>query len=227
VDIDRSSGARGSRSFEQEVLATLESGYDDLDARLGLRPGRSIRVVVYDPAAFDAAYAGLFRFPAAGFTGDAIHVRGDVQVTAELVRVLHHELVHAALAADAPSAPIPGWLNEGLAEWFSARAAGQRLPSAGEWAALERAHAAGALPPLAALASPSFGGLGPRDAALAYLESFAFVAWLAARHGERALRDGVRDFVRTGDLERALRRQLGTDLARAEAQFRAELGGAR
>ena len=121
VDIDRSSGFRGSRRFEQQVLAILEQAYVQLDHFLGLRPERPISVVVLDPRIYDATYGGLFRFSSAGFYGDKIHVRGDVVVSDKLARTLHHELVHAALDAVAPSLVVPAWFNEGSAVWFEAR----------------------------------------------------------------------------------------------------------
>ena len=67
VDIDESGGLRGSRRFEQQVLAELESAYDRLDDLLGLRPRRKLDVFVYDAAIFDARFTGRFRFQAAGF----------------------------------------------------------------------------------------------------------------------------------------------------------------
>jgi protein SCO1/2 len=127
VAIDESSGLRGSRRFEQLVLAELESAYDRLHALLGLEPPRPIEVVIYDPAIFDRQFAGLFRFSAAGFYAGVIRVRGDTVLGVPLSRVLHHELVHAALDAAMPSTALPAWLNEGLAEWFEARASGKHL----------------------------------------------------------------------------------------------------
>ncbi len=76
VDLDESAGIRGSRHFEQQVLRELESAYDRLDSILKLRPERKIDVYVWDPGIFDERFAGLFRFPAAGFYGSAIHIRG-------------------------------------------------------------------------------------------------------------------------------------------------------
>ena len=46
VDIDETGGLRGSRRFEQQVLESLEKGYDQLDRYLGLRPPRKLEVVV-------------------------------------------------------------------------------------------------------------------------------------------------------------------------------------
>src|SRR5262245_122167 len=91
VAIDETGGFHGSRRFEEQVLAELERAYDELDRWLGLRPQRKIAVVVYDPARFDAAFAGQFRFPAAGFYEGVVRVRGDTRLTEHLARVLPHE----------------------------------------------------------------------------------------------------------------------------------------
>jgi hypothetical protein len=226
VDIDQTHGLRGSRRFEDQVLGVLESAYDELDQRLGLRPRRPLTVVVYDPGVFDARFVGLFRFPIAGFYGGTIHVRGDDRVTESLFRVLHHELVHAAFDALAPSLALPAWCNEGLAEWFEARAAGLRSLGGGERAALAQVARAGGLFRLAELGARGFAGLGPADARVAYLQSHAFFDFLARRYGERRLRDLVVELLRTGDLARSFRRTYRADLAALEESFRAELSGA-
>ena len=62
----------------------------------------------------------------AGFYQGAVRVRGDVELTSHLSRVLHHELVHAAIDFASPSYRPPAWVNEGVAEWFENRATGKR-----------------------------------------------------------------------------------------------------
>jgi hypothetical protein len=223
VDIDETGGLRGSRRFEQDVLASLEEGYDALDRYLGLRPSRKLEVVVYDPAIFDRQFAGLFRFAAAGFYSGTIHVRGGARLDERLSRVLHHELVHAAFDAAAPSMVFPGWFNEGLAEWFEARTHGKRLLSAGELAALQRGARAGQLHGFAALGVASFGRLSPPEARLAYLQSYGLMEYLSRRSGERSLRELSAEVLRTGDLPRALRRVFRADLRALESGFFAEL----
>ncbi len=179
VDIDRTSGFRGSRRFENSILEVLESSYRRLDELLGMRPDRPITVVIYDPDVFDARFAGLFRFPAAGFYGDSIHIRGDTQVTTKLVAVLHHELVHAAFGQAAPSLVVPAWLNEGIAEWFEARALGKRQLSRHERASLGARSQGGSLYALSELSTPSLGHLPPGAASAAYLQSYAFIDFLS------------------------------------------------
>ncbi|MHA7836405.1 MAG: peptidase MA family metallohydrolase, partial [bacterium] len=224
VDLDERGGLRGSRRFEQEVLGVLESAYDRLDDLLGLRPERKLVVYLWDPELFDQRYAGLFRFPAAGFYGGAIHVRAGRSVSSQLVAVLHHELVHAAFDSEAPRVRLPAWMNEGIAEWFEARALGRRDLSHGQRLALVRAGRAGALLPLSALSMPSLGGLEPQAAALAYLQSYGFVQHLVSEHGERKLEAFWSAVLRSGSLARGARRAYRSDLEELEADFRASLG---
>jgi hypothetical protein len=224
VDIDRSSGFHGSRRFEQQVLAELERAYDDLDGYLGLRPPRRIEVVIYDAAVFDQQFAGAFRFAAAGFYHGVIRIRGVTQLDVPLARVLHHELVHAALDAAAPSYRPPAWLNEGLAEWFEARAQGSRTLSGAERGALIEARRLGVLFPLGALSTPALGHLDPDAARLAYLQSFGMVDFLVRQKGERSLRELCDGLMRTLDLDRTLRRVYRANLNELEARFLDELG---
>jgi hypothetical protein len=219
VDIDRASGWRGSVQFERDLLETLELAHDRLDQLLGLRPPRPITVMVYDPAIFDAQFAGLFRFAAAGFYGGDIRIRGDTRVTVSLERVLHHELVHAAFDSTAPSFVLPGWVNEGVAEWFEARSLGKRRLSGRESAYLVNAAQHGSLLPLASLSAPSFAHLGPERAGMAYLQSYALIEHLVRRHGEADLRRFCMELVRSRDLTRSLARIFKTDLGKLERDF--------
>lgn len=223
VDIDESGGFHGSRRFEQNVLEELERAYDALEQLLGLRPPRRIEVVIYDPGVFDANFRGRFRFAAAGFYHGVIRIRGTTEMSVYLRRVLHHELLHAALDAAAPSLVFPGWVNEGLAEWFEARALGKRGLAGGEWQALQQAARSRALFSYASLASPSFGYLDQQRAGIAYLQSYGLIDHLARRHGERKLPQFVDALIRSRNLDRSLERVYRADLATLEGRFFAEL----
>lgn len=223
VAIHETGGFRGSRRFEQGVLQVLEDAHRSLEAFLGLRPARRIEVVIYDPSVFDSQFGGLFRFPAAGFYAGVIRVRGASWIDEPLSRVLHHELVHAALHMASPSLLLPGWLNEGLAEWFEARTTGKRGLDAWEEAALGGTARAGRLFALEQLAAPSFQGFGPEGARLAYLQSYAFMEFLARSYGEATLARLAKQLVEGRDEERAFRRVFRRDLARLEERFLAEL----
>jgi hypothetical protein len=223
VDIDEKGGLRGSRRFEQQVLAELEGAHERLDEWLGLSPPRRIQVVVYDPGVFDASFGRSFAFQAAGFFNGAIHIRGATALSAQLARVLHHELVHAAFDAAAPSLVLPAWLNEGAAEWFEARAAGKRHLSGGEAAYLGNALRGGGWLPLEALSGPSFARLGQGTATLAYLQSYGMVEHLVRRYGERQLRSFTTSVVESRDVERALVRTYRMGSHDVAAEFAAEL----
>lgn len=220
VDIDESGGLYGSRRFEQEILRELEAAYDRLDDLLGLRPEAKLVVYIWDPQIFDRQFSGLFRFPAAGFYGGVIHIRGAARITSDLVRVLHHELVHAAFDAEAPHLALPAWMNEGIAEWFEARAGGKRMLSVREQAALSSAAQRGVLFSLAELSLPTLGGFQPDAAALAYLQSYGFIAYLVQAHGERDLVRFWSAVVRSKSLESGARRIYHQDLDELEASFR-------
>jgi hypothetical protein len=211
VDLDRRSGWRGSRRFELEVLAVLESAHHDLGARLGLELARPVEVVVHDPGVFDGRFASLFRFPAGGFYGGSIQVRGDVQVTWLLERTLRHELVHAAFDQASRSLVLPGWINEGTAEWFEQRSLGKRHPTPAEYAVLRQAAAGGALPSVGQLSVGAFGHLPPERAHLAYLESYALVVLLVQERGEDRYARFLRDVIRLRNLDAALRRHYRMD----------------
>lgn len=224
VDIDRTSGFYGSRRFENEVLETLESAYDALDDLLGLRPPRRIEVRIWDPAIFDQEFAGLFRFSAAGFYSGTIHIRGDAELKPALVRTLHHELVHAAWDGEAPSLVLPAWLNEGLAEWFEARATGKRRLSPGEAGAMARLAERGLVGSLWASGATSFARMDPEVAQLAYLQAYAFFDFLARRHGEASLRRFSKSLVRKRNLERAFSVTFGTDFDVLTERFASDYG---
>jgi len=224
VDIDQSGGFHGSRRFEQQVLASLEGAYENLDRLLGLRPERKLDVLVYDPTLFDREFARLFRFQAAGFYAGIIRVRGATELSLSLQRVLHHELVHAALDAEAPSLLLPAWINEGGAEWFEARALGKRGLSEHEWGALRHWYGLGSLYSLAQLSVPTFARMGAEQAQVAYVQSYATIEWLARTYGERSLRRFYRELIRSRNLERSLERVYRLDSRQLEQQFFAQLG---
>ena len=220
----RRSGLRGADRFERDVLAVLENAYRNLDAQLGLRPPRKLKVFVYAPEAFDAAFSGLFGFAVAGFHADAIRVRGGEVVTVALASTLRHELVHATLDAAAPSLVLPAWLNEGLAEWFEHRSLGQRGLAPSQLAALRDAARAGAWLPIGALAAPGLGHLDLERARIGYLTALALVDHLARRRAPGGLPAFVEVLLRTRDPERALRRVYGLGALELEAELRRELG---
>lgn len=223
VDIDEAGGFHGSRRFEQEVLSELERAYESLESLLGMRPPRRLSVVIDDPRLFDQSFAGLFRFQAAGFYSGVIRVRGDVGLTADLARVLHHELVHAALDALAPSLVVPAWVNEGLAEWFEWRAVGKRGLTSRERQVLAQIKQHDALLPLDWLSLPAFSRMDQQTARIAYLQSYGMIDCLERIAGERGLARFVDELLRSRNLDRALQRTYRLDLRELESRFVGEI----
>jgi len=223
VDIDRKSGLRGSDRYEREILRVLEAAYLKLDADFGLRPKRKLYVYIHDAALFDQQFAGIFRFPVAGFFGNAIHIRGDTVITNQLVRTLYHELVHAALASAAPSTVVPAWLNEGLAEWFERQATGHGRMNRAEWAALRQHLHSGNWIGVNALSRSNLAGFSPAGASWAYLTSYALVENLAAREGRAGLARMIQEMVRVRNPYRALQQAYGVSPQELEASLIAEL----
>jgi hypothetical protein len=223
VDIDRVTGPEGSRRFERDVLEALEDAFREVRKTLDIRPRRAIDVVIYDPGVFDQQYSTQFSFRAAGFYNGVIHVRGDIKVARGLVRTLHHEYFHAALAAVTAQGRVPAWLNEGLAEWFENRATGKHRLSQGEHAYLSQAHRLGNWVPLSTLSRPTFAGLDETSATLAYLQSYAMIEYLVRRHGERRLRSFMRRLIRGANIDWLLKREFRSSLAKLEENLRAEL----
>ena len=225
VDIDETGGLRGSRRFEDEVLAALETAYRRVDEKLGMRPRRPITVSVWDPQVFDRNFSGLFRYPTAGFYGESIHIRGGTRVDPRLIRVLSHELVHASFHAEAPSLVLPAWFNEGVAEWFEVRATGHAGLTARQVAYLQKLKRGGALFSFDQLTAPSFASLGPNGASAAYLQSHSFVDFLATQYGDRRIREMIRDVLRSGDIERSFRRRFRSGVGELENRWQGALGG--
>jgi hypothetical protein len=218
VAIDNYTGPSGSRRFERDVLAVLEQSWRDVRDALGIEPRGRTRVVVYDAAVYERDFARLFGFRSAGFFDGAVHVRAGVSVDRQLATTLQHEYVHAALA----DYPVPAWLGEGLAEYFE-RSLDGRGPSAGELQVLRALASSSEWLTIESLSGATLAGLDARTASAAYLESLAFVAYLARAQGERALGRMCRDLSRNS-LERALQRHFGLGPAELERAVRAELG---
>ena len=97
VDIDHSTGARGSRQFERDLLAVLEAAYERLDDDLGLRPPRRIDVLVYDAAIFDAQFdeLGAYGFVSHMFASADKGAIGEISVGTGHGRLPHGANVHA------------------------------------------------------------------------------------------------------------------------------------
>ncbi len=121
----RYEGKQTSESLRSELVATLESEYDDLVRELGIAPRNSIAVVLYTGQAF----FDVTQSPAwVGAVNDGklrIPVEGLNSVTPELARVLKHELAHSFIN-QLSGGRCPQWLNEGLAQILEPKSVSSR-----------------------------------------------------------------------------------------------------
>ncbi len=116
-------GKQSSEALRQQILAALESDFDDLSRDLGAPPRDNILVTLYtEQAFFDVTRApswtgalndGKLRIPVSGLSS----------MTSELARVLKHELAHSFINHLSASR-CPPWLNEGIAQLLEPRALG-------------------------------------------------------------------------------------------------------
>ncbi len=111
----RYEGHATSDEFRRQIIATLDSAYDDLVRQLGVEPRNNIAVILYtDQQFFDVTNAPSWT----GALNDGklrIPVNGLTSVTPELARVLKHELTHSFINQLA-AGRCPVWLNEGVAQ---------------------------------------------------------------------------------------------------------------
>ena len=135
--------------------------------------------------------------------------------TANLPRVLRHELAHIALNRYLEPAQVPRWFDEGYARW-----------AAGEWdfeAAwmLRLAIAMRRAPPLDSidLSWPARA----TDARVAYLLSMSAIDFLHDRGGERALAIFLARWKEDGAIEPAMRRTYGLTIAQFEEDWRTQV----
>ena len=204
----------------QRFLDRLESAYADLrewfvfDPVLEGRPPFPVRL--YRREEFDAL-TGLGHWAAGAFDGTIRLPLDDDAVGRERWNeTLRHELVHA-FVHEVGGPRVPGWLNEGLAQWLeesrAARVAGAR----------SRLRAA-ELAPLEDLRSSLARGSDPAAIRRSYDQSLAFVDYLAQNYGESVLLEMIRAAARRDETpEAAFRRTTGVDLESTAGDFAASL----
>jgi tetratricopeptide (TPR) repeat protein len=176
----------------RRVVDHLESAYLHVGESLRAYPTQTITVVLYTTQQFQ----DITRMPAwsgASYDGRIqVPVRGALEQTAQLDRVLTHEFVHAVVAMiGGPTVPV--WMNEGLA-------------SALEPGGVEQSDAILAAvsvrPPLQQLHG-SFSGLNGAQAQLAYAYSTYAVRRIMQLRGANAIVGLLRDLARGVDFRTA------------------------
>jgi tetratricopeptide (TPR) repeat protein len=171
---------QGVRPLGEAVLKTLEGDFRDLVLDLDFYPREAIVVLLYP----DQAFQDVTRSPSwVGALNDGkirVPVSGLSSMTADLARVLRHELTHS-FVRQITLGRCPTWFNEGLAQLE------EGATTAGLGAQLARALLRDRLPPFAAL-EVSFMNLPADQVGLVYAKSLAALEYLRDTYGVGEIR---------------------------------------
>jgi tetratricopeptide (TPR) repeat protein len=198
----------------QDVIDLLENAYADLRDFFGTDPvfdagNKRLEVILYRRNNFDTV-TGLHSWAGGAFDGSIRVPIADLERELHgLDQLLRHELVHFFVQSIGGSS-VPGWFNEGLAQWFS----GERT------IALKRAKqlftGKDAKPFLAmSELSGSFSKWTDEEMVKrAYSQSVVLVDALAERYGERFLASLCAEAKNgPGGIEAGYEAQMGRTLA--------------
>lgn len=196
-------GDRTSPEFQQQILATLESGYQDIGRQLSYEPVENIVVILYT----EKEFSDITEAPSwAGGLNDGklrIPIGGITSMDPQLERVLRHELTHSFLHWLA-SGRCPTWLNEGLAQLMEPRSASAYSAQLGPLFLQRKAI------PFSVLEHP-FTRFTGMQAQVAYAESLAAVEYLRNRYGLSEIVRMLQSIGSGVDPETALRNSSGMD----------------
>lgn len=164
-----------SEAFRRDLLATLDSEYDDLVRDLGYSPRNNIAVTLYTQQTF----FDVTRAPSwTGAINDGklrIPISGVQSVTPDLARILKHELTHS-FVSQMSSNRCPTWLNEGIAQMQEGKS------SASNGHQLAQIFAANGEIPFNTLEG-SFMNFSAPEALLAYAESLTGAEYIRDAYG--------------------------------------------
>ena len=195
-----------------QITQVLESAYQDIGESFGTFPveaGRArIRVVLYRREGFHSA-TGIGHWAGGLFDGMIRVPLEDLgRERAHLERTLRHELVHA-FVAHAGGKRVPGWLNEGLAQWLS----DPYLPSRARDVQRAREKLKASKPlALAELRDSLSSHAEPERIAVAYAQALALVDHLDRSYGEAVLFAMVAAERSSKTCEEVFRQRTGVDL---------------
>ena len=207
-----------------QITAALERAYQQYGELFDVWPVEKskakIRIVLYHRDGFHEA-TGIGHWAGGLFDGTVrVPVDDLAAEKRDLERVLRHEIAHAFVNASG-GAGVPGWLNEGIAQYLeyedlAARAARVEIA--------KKRLAGKVLLPLGDL-QRSLGTLGDDDAIQsAYAEGLVLVQRLDRDFGERVPFQMVAGCARTLPVERTFHERTGQDLAGVLADLAQDLG---
>jgi hypothetical protein len=206
----RYEGKQTSEQFRRELLAALDSDYDDLVRDLGVAPRNSIPVVLYtEQAFFDVTQAPSW----SGAVNDGklrIPVSGVSSMTSELARVLKHELAHS-FVSQITGGRCPTWLNEGVAQAMEPRNVSPNGRLLAQLFKTQRHIPYNAL-------EGSFMRFNNLEATVAYAESLAAVEYISDTYGMSDVQRLLQRLGEGSSTEAALRSTIHSDYGQLESE---------
>ena len=211
----RYEGTQSSEAFRRQILATLESEYDELAREFWVEPRSSIQVILYtNQAFFDVTQAPSWT----GALNDGklrIPLQGLGSVTPNLARVLKHELAHS-FVNQLSMGRCPHWLNEGIAQALEPKSLGPRGPRLAQLFKLEQEI------PLNTLEG-GFSSFSASEAMLAYDESLASVEYMWRGYGMSEILRILEKLGRGDSVEASLRSTIHCDYRQLQEEVGAAL----
>src|SRR5258708_902358 len=204
-------GKQTSEALRGQILAALESDYDDLARDLGNPPRDNILVTLYtEQTFFDVTHAPTW----SGAINDGklrIPVSGLGSMTSELARVLKHELAHSFIT-QLSGGRCPPWLHEGIAQLLEPKSLG------GDGHQLARLFKLQHNIPLNVLEG-SFMRFSGVEAYVAYAESLAAVSYINDSYGLGDIQRLLQLLSQGSSTEAALRATIHSDYGQLETEL--------
>jgi tetratricopeptide (TPR) repeat protein len=209
-------GKQTSEVFRGQIIAALESDYDDLSRDLGTPPRDNILVTLYtEQAFFDVTQAPSW----SGALNDGklrIPISGLSSLTPELARVLKHELAHSFINS-LSAGRCPPWLHEGIAQMMEPKSLGSAGRQLAELFKTQRNI------PLNVLEG-SFMRFSGTEAYVAYAESLAAVSYINDTNGMSDIQRILQRLSEGSSTEAALRATIHSDYGQLESDLGKYLG---
>jgi tetratricopeptide (TPR) repeat protein len=203
-------GKQTSEAFRAQILAALESDYDDLARELGTPPHDDILVTLYtEQAFFDVTRAPSW----SGALNDGklrIPINGLSSMNSDLARVLKHELAHSFIN-QLSAGRCPLWLHEGIAQLMEPKSLG------GDGRQLAQLFNSQRNIPLNVLEG-SFMRFSGAEAYVAYAESLAAVTYINDSYGIGDVQRILQRLNEGSSTEAALRATIHSDYGQLESE---------
>ncbi len=207
------------QSVADKAVSILEKAHSAVGATLDMYPSEKIIVIIYPRSDLQ----GMNYVPdwAAGIYDGKIRFAEDLFEGDYYTAILYHEYTHAVVHA-LGGRWVPLWLQEGLAEYMSRSERPDSLRQSQTQLLKSAAGADGLIPiqTLARMNVASLMGLNRQHIQLVYAQSESFVTYLINQYSTVSIRSLVIALGKGEEINRAVARILGSDLAYLEQQWR-------